>query len=64
LEQLGAVLGGCVGVGRSVAVTGNIVHTVLLLTARIWLSQAIFVHQIMMMMRAESFAKAPATGSR
>ena len=35
----------------------------MLLVARIWLSQAIFVHQIMMMMRATGFAEAPSVGS-
>ncbi len=31
--------------------------------ARIWLSQAIFVHQIMAMMRATGFSEAPSVGS-
>ena len=35
----------------------------MLLTARIWLSQAIFVHQLMMMMRAEEFAATPSLGA-
>src|SRR5271157_3897632 len=52
-----------VAVGRRVAVSGNIVHAVLLLAARVWLSQAIFVHQIMMMMRAEGFAEPPSVGA-
>jgi NADH dehydrogenase/putative oxidoreductase len=63
LEHLSAGLEGWAPVGRSVAIAGNIIHAVLLLMARIWLSQAIFVHQIMMMMRAEGFAEAPSAGA-
>ena len=44
-------------------IAGNFAHAFLLLTARIWLSQAIFVHQIMIMMRAEGFAEAPSAGA-
>jgi NADH dehydrogenase/putative oxidoreductase len=45
-------------------IAGNFAHAFLLLAARIWLSQAIFVHQIMMMMmRAEGFAEAPSAGA-
>jgi hypothetical protein len=62
-EHASAALEGWAGVGRSVAVAGSIVHPLLLLAARIWLSQVIFVHQIMMMMRAEGFAEAPAVGA-
>ena len=50
-------------VGRSVAIAGNIAQAFLLLTGRIWLSQAIFVHQIMMMVRAEGFTGAPSVGA-
>jgi NADH:ubiquinone reductase (H+-translocating) len=63
LQRVSAGLEGWVAIGRSVAIAGNIVHAVLLLTARIWLSQSIFVHQIMMMMRAEGFAEAPSVGA-
>jgi NADH dehydrogenase/putative oxidoreductase len=58
-----AAVEGWVAVGRRFAVAGNIVHAFLLLAARVWLSQAIFVHQIMMMMRAEGFAEAPSAGA-
>src|SRR3984885_5961503 len=63
LERVSAGLEDWVAIGRSVAVAGNVIHAVLILTARIWLSQAIFVHQIMMMMRAEGFAEAPSAGA-
>jgi hypothetical protein len=43
--------------------TGGIVQAGLLLVARIWLSQAVFVHQIMAMMRATGFSEAPSVGS-
>ena len=59
VEHVSAALEGWVAVGRKVPIAGNIVHAVILLAARVWLSQAIFVHQIMMMMRAEGFAEAP-----
>ncbi|HEX3830205.1 MAG TPA: NAD(P)/FAD-dependent oxidoreductase [Sporichthyaceae bacterium] len=63
LDLLSAALEGCLAVRRRVAVTGHIVHAFLLLAVRIWLSQAIFVHQLMMMMRAEGFAEAPSAGA-
>ncbi|HXA54895.1 MAG TPA: hypothetical protein VNV37_08485, partial [Solirubrobacteraceae bacterium] len=63
LERVSAGLEDWVAIGRSVAVAGNVIHAVLILTARIWLSQAIFVHQIMMMMLAEGFAEAPSAGA-
>jgi len=63
LERVSAGLEAWVAIGRGVAIAGNVIHAVLLLTARIWLSQAIFVHQIMMMMRAEGFAEAPSVGA-
>ena len=50
-------------VARRIAITGGILQAILLLMARIWLSQAIFVHQIMMMMRAHGFAVAPSAGA-
>jgi NADH dehydrogenase FAD-containing subunit len=63
LEHLSAGIEGWAAVGRSVAVAGNIIHPVVLLAARIWLSQEIFVHQIMMMMRAGGFTEAPPAGA-
>jgi len=48
-----------VAAGRGVAIVGGFAHAALLLAVRIWLSQAIFVHQMMMMMRAERFTEAP-----
>jgi hypothetical protein len=62
LERVSAGFEDCVAIGRNVAIAGNVIYAVLLLMARIWLSQAIFVHQIMMM-RAEGFAEAPSTGA-
>src|ERR1700733_5399082 len=62
-EHASAALEGWVVVGRRVAIAGHIVHAFLLLVARVWLSQAIFVHQIMMMMRAAGFAEAPSAGA-
>jgi hypothetical protein len=68
VEHVSAALEGWVAVGRRVPIAGNIVHAVILLAARVWLSQAIFVHQMMMtmmMMRAEGFAEAcPAVAAR
>ena len=62
-ERVSAVLEGWEAVGRWTVFTGGIVRSWLLLVARIWLSQAIFVHQIMMMMRATGFSEAPSVGS-
>ena len=58
-----AALEGWVAVGRKVTIAGNIVHAFLLLAARVWLSHAIFVHQIRMIMRAEGIAEAPSAGA-
>jgi NADH dehydrogenase FAD-containing subunit len=63
LERVSAGFEDWVAIGRNVAIAGNFAHAFLLLAARIWLSQAIFVHQIMMMMRAEGFAEAPSAGA-
>jgi len=63
LERVSAVFEDWVAIGRNVAIAGNFAHAFLLLAARIWLSQAIFVHQIMMMMRAGGFAEAPSAGA-
>ena len=63
VERIQAVLEGCAAVGRLAGTAGGIAQAALLLAARIWLSQAIFVHQIMMMMRAEGFAEAPSVGA-
>lgn len=63
VEHVSAALEGWVAVGRRVVIAGNIVHACLLLAVRVWLSQAIFVHQIMMMMRAEGFSEEPSAGA-
>src|SRR5271154_6385557 len=63
LERVSAGFEDWVAIGRNVAIAGNFAHAFLLLAARIWLSQAIFVHQIVMMMRAEGFAEAPSAGA-
>jgi len=44
---------------RWVGITGKVGQAALLLAARIWLSQAIFIHHLMMMMRAEDFVAPP-----
>ena len=62
-ERVAAVLEGWKTVGRWAVFTGGIVQAGLLLVARIWLSQAVFVHQIMAMMRATRFSEAPSVGS-
>jgi NADH dehydrogenase FAD-containing subunit len=63
LERVSAGFEDWVAIGRNVVIAGNFAHAFLLLAARIWLSQAIFVHQIMMMMHAEGVAEAPSTGA-
>src|ERR1700721_825955 len=64
VEHILAALEGWVAIGRRVAFTGGIIHAILLLAARIWLSQAIFVHQIMMMMvRIEGLVEVPPVGA-
>ena len=62
-ERVAAVLEGWEAVGRWAVFTGGVVQAGLLLVARIWLSQAVFVHQIMAMMRATGFSEAPSVGS-
>jgi NADH:ubiquinone reductase (H+-translocating) len=62
-ENIFGVLEGSAAIGRRVAFAGGVAQPLLLLAARIWLSQAIFVHQIMMMMRAEGFADVPSVGA-
>ena len=57
-----AVVEAWTAIGRWDAVAGGIAQAALLLAARIWLSQAIFVHQIMMMMRAGGLSEAPPVG--
>jgi len=49
-------------IGRWDALAGRLAQAALLLAARIWLSQAVFVHQIIMMMRAGGFSEAPPAG--
>jgi len=61
-EPLWSLLEAFISAGRGVRAAGNMVHAVLLLTTRIWLSQAILVHQIAMMMHAEGFAEVPSSG--
>jgi NADH dehydrogenase FAD-containing subunit len=63
LERVSAGFEDWVAIGRNLVIAGNFAHAFLLLAARIWLSQAIFVHQIMMMMRAEGFTEAPSAGA-
>jgi NADH dehydrogenase FAD-containing subunit len=58
-EPTSAVAEAWAAIGRWVAIGGGVAQAALLLAARIWLSQAIFVHQIMTMMRAEGFSEAP-----
>lgn len=48
-----------VGLKRWVGVTGKVAQAGLLLAARIWLGQAKFVHQLMMMMGAGSVCCRP-----
>ena len=58
-ENTRAVLAAVSGLGRSVTIGGNVAFACLLLVARIWLSQAIFVHQVMMIMLAPGALEAP-----
>ncbi len=62
-ESVSAALESCVSIGHTVAIAGRIAQAILLLAARIWLSESIFVHQIVMMMRSERFAEAPSVGA-
>ncbi len=62
-EHVAAVLAWWDIVRRWTVITGGVAGAVLLLVARIWLSQALFVHQIMMMMRADGFSEAPSGGA-
>ena len=48
---------------RWVGLTGSVVQAVLLLAGRIWLSQAIFVHQLMAMVYAHAPVEMPTTGA-
>jgi NADH dehydrogenase FAD-containing subunit len=63
LEFAWTALERLVGLRRWVCVPGQVAQAGLLLAARIWLSQVIFVHQLMMMMHAEAFAGAPPMGA-
>jgi NADH dehydrogenase FAD-containing subunit len=58
-ERVFAALELCAAVRHWIAVAGNVAQPAILLAARIWLSQAIFVHQVMMMMHAEGFLGEP-----
>ena len=62
-ERVSAILEGWDTVGRWAVFTGGVVRAGLLLMVRVWLSQTIFVHQIMAMMRATGFSEAPSVGS-
>ena len=61
-DHASAVVEAWVAFGRWDAVAGGAAAAALLLAARIWLSQAVFVHQIMMMMRAGGLSEAPPVG--
>src|ERR1700761_5455847 len=63
VEQATALVEPWAAVGRRAAVAAGIAQAILLLAARIWLSQAIFVHQMMIMMRAEGFSVAAPVGA-
>ena len=43
--------------------TGSFALAVLLVAARVWLSQAVFVHQLMAMMQAHGIVEAPSAGA-
>src|ERR1700761_6623197 len=58
-ERVFAALEACAAVWHWIAVVGTIAQPAILLAARIWLSQAIFVHQVMMMMHAKGFLEEP-----
>jgi NADH dehydrogenase FAD-containing subunit len=62
VERASAAIAVLTALGRWSAVAGRVGQAGLLLAARTWLSQAIFVHQIMMMMRAGGFPGAPPVG--
>ena len=57
------ILEGSAAARSWMAVTGGGIQAVILLAARVWLSQDVFLHQVMMMMRAEGFAAAPSVGA-
>lgn len=63
VEHAAVVLEYCEVVRRWTVIIGDVAGAVLLLVARIWLSQALFVHQIMMMMRADRFSEATSGGA-
>src|ERR1700722_15236840 len=63
VEHASALVAAWTAVGRWAAVAGGVAEAALLLAARMWLSQTIFVHQIMMMMRADEFSAAPPVGA-
>ena len=62
-EHVSAALESYASVGHIVAIAGRIAQAILLLAARIWLSESLFVHQIMMMMRSLGFAETPSVGA-
>ncbi len=62
VEHVAAVLEWWEAVRRGTVIAGGVAGAVLLLLARIWLSEALFVHQIMMMMRTDGFSEATSGG--
>jgi len=62
-EHIVEALEGSAAVRGWIAAIGGVAQPALLLAARIWLSQAIFVHQIMMMMRVEGFIGDPSVAA-
>jgi uncharacterized membrane protein YphA (DoxX/SURF4 family) len=63
VEHVAAVLEWWEVARRWTVITGDVAGAGLLLAARIWLSQALFLHQIMMMMRADGFSEATSGGA-
>jgi hypothetical protein len=60
-EQAGIALEFVAGCDQWMRILGTVAQAVLLLVARIWLSQTIFVHGLMMMMSAEGVIRTPPT---
>ena len=63
VKRASTVLDHAVRLEHWVDIIGKAAQAVLLLAVRIWLSQAIFVHQLVVMMRAEGFAAASSPGA-
>jgi hypothetical protein len=58
-EQAGRALEFVAGCDQWMRAAGTVAHAVLLLVGRIWLSQTIFVHGLMMMMSAGGVIQTP-----